>query len=47
MAAAVANDEPLAAANPADAKLVATASPPGKPDSHSLAALNRLEVRPE
>ena len=46
IAAAVATDEPEAAAKPAQAKLVATASPPGKPPNHSRAARNSADVMP-
>ena len=47
MEAAVAIELPEAAAKPAQAKLVATASPPGRRDSHSRIALKRPAVRPE
>ena len=47
MAAAVATDEPDAAAKPAQARLVATASPPGNAPNHSRAALNSAVEMPE
>ena len=47
IAAAVAIDAPEAAAKPAQAKVAATASPPGSAPSHSRAALNSDELIPE
>ena len=47
IAAAVAKLDPEAAENPAQAKLLATASPPGKLPSHSRAAWNSDELMPE
>ena len=47
IAAAVARLDPEAAENPAQAKLLATASPPGRLPSQSRAALNSDALIPE
>ena len=44
--AEVATEAPETAANPAVAKTVATASPPGTQATQRLAASNRARVRP-